>query len=396
MSVYKSKRGESSVQFIETARQLEAHTFACCMKAPKRYERFLTGRIMELSSEVHDRVRAANNIWPTNRHEAQLRRDELMRANNALQNLSPKLQLLYDSILQNPEGYGWIHKAMQRWGDLICEEAKLIAAVKKNDRQRCLCDNALVPLVSAAFVYDNAASLKGKGIDFAMDRLTCHLQRYYRKHGTDGWALVFDFSDYFNSAPHAPIYAESERRIRDERVRKLACGLMEDFGERGFGLGSQVSQIDALMLPNRLDHFIKEQLHIEGYGRYMDDGYLIHESRDYLQECLKQIRAVCADLGIRMNEKKTRIVKLQELHFLKTRFYLTETGKVRRKMCRKSARRMRRKLKTFRRWMAEGRMTEEDIRTAYESWRGHMRRGNSYRVLRRMDRFYKRLMEKGA
>ena len=256
MSVYKSKRGESSVQFIETARQLEAHTFACCMKAQKRYERFLTGRIMELSSEVHDRVRAANNIWPTNRHEAQLR--------------------------------------------------------------------------------------------------------------------------------------------RDERVQKLACGLMEDFGERGFGLGSQVSQIDALMLPNRLDHFIKEQLHIEGYGRYMDDGYLIHESRDYLQECLKQIRAVCADLGIRMNEKKTRIVKLQELHFLKTRFYLTETGKVRRKMCRKSARRMRRKLKTFRRWMAEGRMTEEDIRTAYESWRGHMRRGNSYRVLRRMDRFYKRLMEKGA
>lgn len=44
--------------------------------------------------------------------------------------------------------------------------------------QRCLCDNALVPLFSAAFVYDNAASLKGKGIDFAMDRLTCHLQRY--------------------------------------------------------------------------------------------------------------------------------------------------------------------------------------------------------------------------
>ena len=55
MSVYKSKRGESSVQFIETARQLEAHTFACCMKAPKRYERFLTGRIMELSSEGYGR-----------------------------------------------------------------------------------------------------------------------------------------------------------------------------------------------------------------------------------------------------------------------------------------------------------------------------------------------------
>ena len=136
MSVYKSKRGESSVQFIETARQLEAHTFACCMKAPKRYERFLTGRIMELSSEAHDRVRAANNIWPTNRHEAQLRRDELMRANNALQNLSPKLQLLYEAARQNPEGCKWIGKAMEQWGAMIAEEAKLLAAVRKKDRQR--------------------------------------------------------------------------------------------------------------------------------------------------------------------------------------------------------------------------------------------------------------------
>ena len=136
MAVYKSKRGESSVQFIETARQLEAHTLACCMKCPKRYSFLLTQRIMQLSSEVHDHVRAANNIWPTNRHEAQLRRDELTKANNALQNLNPKLQLLYDGILLNPEGYKWIHKAMQRWGELIAEEARLIAAVKKNDKAR--------------------------------------------------------------------------------------------------------------------------------------------------------------------------------------------------------------------------------------------------------------------
>lgn len=124
------------MQFVDTAKKLEAFTLSCCMKAPKRYTFFLTSRIMQLASDVHEHAAAANNIWPTNQHEAQMRRDELTRANIALQNLDPKLQLLYDSILQNPEGYGWIHKAMQRWGDLICEEAKLIAAVKKNDRQR--------------------------------------------------------------------------------------------------------------------------------------------------------------------------------------------------------------------------------------------------------------------
>ena len=263
--------------------------------------------------------------------------------------------------------------------------------------QRCLCDNALVPLFSAAFVYDNAASLKGKGIDFAMDRLTCHLQRYYRKHGTDGWALVFDFSDYFNSAPHAPIYAESERRIRDERVQKLACGLMEDFGERGFGLGSQVSQIDALMLPNRLDHFIKEQLRIRGYGRYMDDGYLICEDVRYLEECAARIRQYCAGIGLQLSEKKTRILPIRQgVRFLKTKFKLTQTGGVIRKVQRKSTRKMRQKLRKFRRWVDDGRMTEEDVRPSYESWKGHMRRGNSWKVLRKTDKLYRKLFgEKG-
>ena len=51
----------------------------------------------------------------------------------------------------------------------------------------------------------------------------------------------------------------------------------------------------------------------------------------------------------------------------------------------------REKLRKFRSWMEEGRMTIEDIRTAYDSWRGHMKRGNSWRVLRRMDRFYNKL-----
>lgn len=136
MAVYKSKRSESSMQFVDTAKKLEAFTLSCCMKAPKRYTFFLTSRIMQLASDVHEHAAAANNIWPTNQHEAQMRRDELTRANIALQNLDPKLQLLYEAARQNPEGCKWIGKAMEQWGSMIAEEAKLLAAVRKKDRQR--------------------------------------------------------------------------------------------------------------------------------------------------------------------------------------------------------------------------------------------------------------------
>jgi hypothetical protein len=136
MSVLKSMRGESTMQFVETARQLELHMFSVVTKAPKRYGPFLTGRLMELASTVHEEVRAANSIIPRNRHEAQLRRDHLTGANNALQNLSPKLTMLYDSILQNPEKCPWIDHAMEEFGRYISEEARLISNTKKADSER--------------------------------------------------------------------------------------------------------------------------------------------------------------------------------------------------------------------------------------------------------------------
>lgn len=136
MSVIKAIRGESSMQFVETARRLELHAFSVCTKAPKRYGPLLTNRIFELCSIVHEEVRAANNIYPKNRHETQMRRDHLTNANIALQNLSPKLTLLYDTILLNPEKCPWIDHAMQEFGEYITDEAQLISKVKKSDNER--------------------------------------------------------------------------------------------------------------------------------------------------------------------------------------------------------------------------------------------------------------------
>lgn len=136
MSVLKAMRGESAMQFVETARKLEAHAFSVCMKAPKRYGPLLTNRIFELCSTVHEEVRSANNIIPKNQHEAQKRRDHLTNANCALQNIGPKLTLLYDAILQNPEKCPWIDNAMKVFGEFIVEEAKLISKTKKADAER--------------------------------------------------------------------------------------------------------------------------------------------------------------------------------------------------------------------------------------------------------------------
>ena len=121
---------------------------------------------------------------------------------------------------------------------------------------------------------------------------------------------------------------------------------------------------------------------------------LIHEDREYLKYCMEEIRKKCKEYGFVLNEKKTKIAPLRKgVKFLKTKFFLNETGAIIRKMNRKSPVKMRKKLRIFRRWIDEGRFTITDVETAYQSWRGHMIRGNSTLVLRKMDAFYNSLFK---
>lgn len=261
--------------------------------------------------------------------------------------------------------------------------------------QRTLCDYSLIPLLTRTFIYDNGACMRDKGIDFAINRLLVHLRRHYANYGTEGYALVFDFSSYFDNIDHDVLKGILARTYSDTRILALVYDFIDNFGDKGLGLGSQISQVSALAYPNRLDHFIKENLRIKGYGRYMDDGYLIHPSKEYLQGCRTAIAELCEQLGIKLNKNKTQTVKLsQGLPFLKTRFILTASGKIIRKPKRKGITVMRRKLKTFKVRLDSGKMSREDIRCSYTSWRGYMSHKNAYRTVQSMDALYNKLFNR--
>ena len=235
--------------------------------------------------------------------------------------------------------------------------------------QRCLCDNSLVPLVGRSFIYDNGASLEGKGYHFTMNRMIRHLQWHYRHYGSDGYILLFDFKQFFDNVSHEVIRKALGELYKDERLLNLIMHFVDAFGDKGMGLGSQISQTLALLSANRLDHMVKEELGIKCYARYMDDGYLMHPDKEYLKLCLNRIREVCREYGIELNERKTQIVKLSHgFIWLKARVYLTKTGKVVKKIYKRSITKMRQKLKDFRRLVDSGRMTLEDARTSVQCW----------------------------
>ena len=110
--------------------------------------------------------------------------------------------------------------------------------------------------------------------------------------------------------------------------------------------------------------------------------------------CLLLIGRKCAELGIELNPRKTRVVKLTRgFTWLKKRIFYTETGCIVMKPCRDSITRERRKLKKMARMVADGVMTPEQVEQSYRSWRGGMKRLDAHRSVLAMDALYRSLFE---
>lgn len=275
--------------------------------------------------------------------------------------------------------------------------------IQERTLQKCLCQNLLTHAYSRSFIYDNSASLQGKGMDFAIRRLEKHLHDHYRRYGLEGGIYQFDFKSYFGSIPHDGIKARARERIRDDRLYDLFCSLVDDFQrmgtadrtaeiKRGVGLGSEVSQIIALDYASPIDHYIRDRRRAESSARYMDDGYVISPSLDELKDISRCIHILAEDLGLQLSDKKDIITPFRHhsFTFLKMRFTLQESGKVTIKLSRKGIRAIRRKLAIFRRWVDTGKMSAEDAFQSYQSWRAHAKRCDSYRTLEAMDALFVR------
>lgn len=136
MSVLSSKRSVSAVQYVDTARELEIYTLRQCVRFPKRYTFFITTEIVRLAQNVYNNVKSANSVFPTNASEAQRRRDYLIMANCDLQCLISQLDIAKNLITQTANNKAIEASVWQKWLDIIEQEAKLIAAVKKSDKER--------------------------------------------------------------------------------------------------------------------------------------------------------------------------------------------------------------------------------------------------------------------
>lgn len=140
---------------------------------------------------------------------------------------------------------------------------------------------------------------------------------------------------------------------------------------KSVNIGDQLSQIIGIYYPHRIDNYIKYVESEKFYGRYMDDWYIMSPDKARLEYLLTQIEKIATELGIHINMKKTKIVKISSTYkFLQVKYSLRRDGKIIKRINPKRVTALRRKLKKLSLKVQNGEIPYIYVENMFKGWMG--------------------------
>ena len=190
----------------------------------------------------------------------------------------------------------------------------------------------LFDVLEKSLIDSNVAVRVNKGTSYGIKLVKKYINCY-----KDYYVLKCDIKKYFYSIKHDKLKELLKEKIKDQLFLDIVYKIIDSTDEeyifeyakkhninylkKGYGLsiGNMTSQILGIFYLNDLDHYIKEELKIKHYIRYMDDLVLFHSNKLYLKYCLDKIIIYLKQYDLELNNKT--IITKNNLCFLGYRFY---------------------------------------------------------------------------
>lgn len=148
--------------------------------------------------------------------------------------------------------------------------------------------NVCEPVFERYAIFDTYACRKDKGSHRAVLRAQAFARRF-------PWFLKLDIRKYYETLDHTVLYGALERLFKDQVLLGIFDRLIDSYStpgrpHTGLPIGNLTSQHFANYLLGRLDHWVKEELRVPGYVRYMDDFVLWGQDKKTLKQWFRQVR----------------------------------------------------------------------------------------------------------
>ncbi len=248
--------------------------------------------------------------------------------------------------------------------------------------------NVIEPSIDRRFIYDSYACRNGKGVHAAVNRYQQWSKRY-------PYVLKMDIEQYFPSIDRDVMKEKLRRYLKDkymlallDRVidtAPLATGRIDPCHfsgddlltpiERTTGLpiGNLTSQFFANLYLDTVDHFIKEQLHVRAYLRYVDDLVILGRDKFLLHEIREAIRGRLAEDRLHLHPRKAHIYHTARGIDLFGYHMFPHKRRLRNDNGHAFQRRLRKMAQLYR----EGRLDLDAVHPRVRSWIGHAIHGDT-------------------
>lgn len=253
----------------------------------------------------------------------------------------------------------------------------------------------LNPLLDNQFIYHSYGCRVGKGTTRAADKLQYWMRMADRKP-VPWYYLKLDISKYFYRVDHQVLLRILEKKFEGEEgllwlMKKIIDCDHTPFGlppgvnvddippserlfEVGMPIGNLTSQLLANVCLNELDQYIKHELKIHCYVRYMDDMVLLHPDKHLLNDCKVMIEDFLNEkLHLELNSKTTIGKVKNGITFVG--YIIRPTY---RKAKRKSLRKMKARINYIKKEYEQGLIDFEDVDSTMQSYFGMMKNYDSY------------------
>ena len=230
----------------------------------------------------------------------------------------------------------------------------------------------LGPIFERSFIFDSYACRKGKGAQAAIKRAQGYMRRF-------PYYLKLDIRKYFDSVDHEMLKRLLHRRIKDRDLLWLLDVIIDHpvpwtAPGKGIPIGNLTSQHFANFYLDQVDHFIKDEIGLKGYVRYMDDLLLFSNDKPELWDAFSQVERF-------LDERLALTVKIgsvvlspthEGLSFLGLRVY---PGLIR--LSRKGWRRFRRNVIQKEKLYEQGFVSADELNRSIGSVVGHIRHADT-------------------
>lgn len=256
--------------------------------------------------------------------------------------------------------------------------------------------NVIQPLFEKRFIHDSCANQVGKGTTKALERFEKFKKKVSKNgrpinHTKDnsmiiGYVLKADIKHYFDTIDHQILLDSIRRKLKDKKVLWLIQKILDNHASKrpgkGMPIGNLTSQFFANLYLSELDHFVKHELKVKCYIRYVDDFVLLDRRKEGLEECKEKISIFLKSLRLELHPDKSKVYPLHTgLPFLGFRMFYYH-----RLLKKSNIRKMEKRIPEFLSALKINEMSHEDVTRSFDSWVGYAKQGNTFNFRKRMER----------